>query len=224
MTSGHVYITTYKHWLFNAIDEIVEVYKKNRLNIDLFSSWLDGQYKELRNRIRPEHLPKVKELITQSIIASEHEAITPKLESDMNANIKYVLDYIPGKHAKHEDFNNLITYNGERLAAKALVKKWGVDRLAITDNSAIPFQSALYADFADTGSGDVLWTEVLLTPAYDVGDKIVHEFMLGFAIANFTWKKIGLIDKNNILIAEQAYNYSGKTSTSAVNIRWEISL
>jgi len=118
-------------------------------------------------------------------------------------------------------FNNLLTYAGERYLARVIANNADMTTLMITNNTDTPLASHSFNDFYDPLT-DIYVEEHMHTEAYSRGDTITNEFLIGFAAANFTWKKIGLRNRHNTLIAQQTYDYSGKTDTSAVNVIWEL--
>jgi len=127
--------------------------------------------------------------------------------------------YVDGK--LYSQFENTITYGGERNIAKSIADGSKVEWLAITDNTTPPTKSDVYNDFFDPATDKIFHERRHIKP-FARGKTIVFEFLVGLSTAIFTWEKIGLVTNNGALYATQLFNFAGKTSTNTVNIIWEL--
>lgn len=120
--------------------------------------------------------------------------------------------------------HNLITDLGKRAIAKALAGK-GMETpkyIWISDNTTAPVASDEADDFATLGVNafcGVTIDNIRYQPTYTE-----MTAMLGKPDGNFTWKKLGIISNNRLLLAEVAVNFAGKTSSDCAQIEWRWTL
>ena len=151
-------------------------------------------------------------LKTQTLIAKGSQYEPPKEILDL-------MEYVE----THETTENLITYQGESAFARAIIgRTLDIQSLGITDDPTAPSQSHTINDFCDTASY-IFAEEGRVADPFTRGKVCVYSFYAGLPTANFTWAKVGLIDKNNILITE-AVDTTSKTSTEQIYIEYEVSL
>ena len=120
--------------------------------------------------------------------------------------------------------HNLITDLGKRAIAKALAGK-GMETpkfVWISDNTTAPAASDEADDFATLGVNafcGVTIDNIRYQPTYTE-----MTAMLGKPDGNFTWKKLGIVSANRLLLAEVAVNFAGKTSSDCAQIEWRWTL
>lgn len=120
--------------------------------------------------------------------------------------------------------HNIITDLGKRAIAKALAGK-GMETpkyIWISDNTTAPVASDEADDFATLGVNafcGVTIDNIRYQPTYTE-----MTAMLGKPDGNFTWKKLGIISNNRLLLAEVAVNFAGKTSSDCAQIEWRWTL
>ena len=120
--------------------------------------------------------------------------------------------------------HNLITDLGKRAIAKALAGK-GMETpkyIWISDNTTAPVASDEADDFATLGVNafcGVTIDNIRYQPTYTE-----MTAMLGKPDGNFTWKKLGIVSRNNLLLAEVAVNFAGKTNSDCAQIEWRWTL
>ena len=120
--------------------------------------------------------------------------------------------------------HNLITDLGKRAIAKALAGK-GMETpkfVWISDNTTAPVASDEADDFATLGVNafcGVTIDNIRYQPTYTE-----MTAMLGKPDGNFTWKKLGIVSANRLLLAEVAVNFAGKTSSDCAQIEWKWAL
>ncbi len=120
--------------------------------------------------------------------------------------------------------HNLITDLGKRAIAKAIAGK-GMETpkyLWISDNITAPAASDDASDFATLGVDafcGVTIDNIRYQPTYTE-----MTAMLGKPDGNFTWKKLGIVSRNNLLLAEVAVNFAGKTSSDCAQVEWRWTL
>ena len=120
--------------------------------------------------------------------------------------------------------HNLITDLGKRAIAKALAGK-GMETpkfVWISDNTTAPVASDEADDFATLGVNafcGVTIDNIRYQPTYTE-----MTAMLGKPDGNFTWKKLGIVSANRLLLAEVAVNFAGKTSSDCAQIEWRWTL
>lgn len=120
--------------------------------------------------------------------------------------------------------HNLITDLGKRAIAKALAGK-GMETpkfVWISDNTTAPAASDEADDFATLGVDafcGVTIDNIRYQPTYTE-----MTAMLGKPDGNFTWKKLGIVSANRLLLAEVAVNFAGKTSSDCAQIEWRWTL
>ncbi len=117
---------------------------------------------------------------------------------------------------------NLITNRGlEILKGGLFGKKWfKLDTIIVTANTGTPAATDVLANFClstDDWYGSPLYTN-------DLRRGIECTAFFDKSEANFTWQKIGLIDKNQNLICETLFLYAGKTSSTRVQVSWKLTL
>lgn len=135
-----------------------------------------------------------------------------------------VFDMSNGKLLKQDD--NLVTAQGLHLILQMIGegKSFGLEygQLWISDNLTAPAESDKTAQFCLMGT-DKFFPAQLNKP-YIAASTLVFTATLFKPNANFTWQKLGLVDKHGRLICEDAFVYAGKTSAIAVEVKWGISL
>ena len=120
--------------------------------------------------------------------------------------------------------HNLITDLGKRAIAKALAGK-GMETpkcIWISNNTTAPAASDEADDFAVYGVDafcGVTIDNIRYQPTYTE-----MTAMLGKPDGNFTWKKLGVVSNNRLLLAEVAVNFAGKTSSDCAQIEWRWTL
>ena len=120
--------------------------------------------------------------------------------------------------------HNLITDLGKRAIAKALAGK-GMETpkyIWISNNTTAPAASDEADDFATLGVNafcGVTIDNIRYQPTYTE-----MTAMLGKPDGNFTWKKLGVVSSNRLLLAEVAINFAGKTSSDCAQIEWRWTL
>ena len=120
--------------------------------------------------------------------------------------------------------HNLITDLGKRAIAKALAGK-GMETpkyIWISNNTTAPAASDEADDFATLGVDafcGVTIDNIRYQPTYTE-----MTAMLGKPDGNFTWKKLGVVSNNRLLLAEVAINFAGKTSSDCAQIEWRWTL
>lgn len=116
---------------------------------------------------------------------------------------------------------NLITNRGlEILKGGLFGRKWfKLDTIIVTDNTTTPAITDVMANFClstDNWYGSRLYTN-------DLRHGIDCTAFFTTSEANFTWKKIGLIDKNQNLICESLFTYV-KSASTRVQVSWKLTL
>lgn len=133
-----------------------------------------------------------------------------------------IIDNKTGKVLFEKD--NLITDIGLRLLRDSFMRniELGVNWIYVTDNDTTPAVTDTFDDFFNTE--DDQWAQFYVEKEDKSGFKVVWTATAGQGSDQgiFTWKKLGLVAKNTHLIAETAINFSSKTTSNEVSIRYEI--
>src|SRR5574343_567386 len=116
----------------------------------------------------------------------------------------------------------MINNQGKNLFAKAIAKELDIDRIIITDDTTSPSATDTLIDFGDFGTDNV-YGQIVFNPYYS-GSTVWIECQIPKPQGNFTWKKIGIINKNGKLICEQAYTNATKASSGVAIVQIPISI
>jgi len=111
---------------------------------------------------------------------------------------------------------SIITDKGLRILNRALepIETFVPKYIIITDNATTPSETDTLAIFCDRNVDNYTLSEII---NYDSDfEKAIFIAQIGSTEGNYTWTKVGLIDENEVLIAQKAYPYTKSSGKKTV--------